>query len=136
MSVSEEQLARFRDDPFADHLNMSLVEVRTGFARAEMDAAEELCSFHGFVQGGAIVALADYAFTAASNAHGVGAVALTINFTFVARVRPGHRLIAEATEEKLGRRTGLYRLIVTTEDESLVASGQGVVYRQESGSAG
>ena len=40
MSVSEEQLARFRDDPFADHLNMSLVEVRTGFARAEMDAAE------------------------------------------------------------------------------------------------
>jgi acyl-coenzyme A thioesterase PaaI-like protein len=44
-------------------------------------------------------------------------------------------LIAEATEEKLGRRTGLYRLIVTTEDQSLVASGQGVVYRQEAGTA-
>jgi acyl-CoA thioesterase len=135
MTISEEQFERFREDPFADHLNMNLAEVRPGYARAEMEAAEELCNFQGYLQGGAIIALADYAFAAASNSQGVGAVALTLNFTFVARVRPGRRLIAEATEEKLGRRTGLYRLVVMTDDQNLVASGQGVAYRQEGGGA-
>jgi acyl-CoA thioesterase len=131
MSEPTDLAERFREDPYADHLNMALVEVRPGYARTEADAAEELCSFHGYVQGGAIVSLADYAFAVASNSHGSGAVALTMSFTFVARVKPGRRMVAEATEEKLGRRTGLYRLTVRTEDGELVASGQGVAFRQE-----
>jgi acyl-CoA thioesterase len=131
MSVPPEEIERFRSDPYADHLNMELVEVRPGYARAEMEAAEELCSFHGYLQGGAIVSLADYAFAAASNSHGTSAVALTMHFTFVGRVRPGRHLVAEASEEKLGRRTGLYKIGVTTAEGELVASGQGLVYRQE-----
>ena len=131
MSVEGELIDRFEADPYADHLAMSLTEVRPGFARAEMEAAEELCNFQGYIQGGALISLADFAFAAASNSHGTGAVALTITFTFVGRVRPGRRLVAEATEEKLGRRTGLYRLEVKLEDGNLIASGQGVAYRQE-----
>lgn len=131
MSVPEELVQRFREDPYADHLNMELAEVRPGYARAEMDAAEELCSFQNYLQGGAIVSLADYAFAAASNSHPSSAVALSLSITFVGRVRPGRRLIAEASEEKLGRRTGLYRLTVRTDDGELVASGQGVAYLQE-----
>jgi acyl-CoA thioesterase len=131
MAVPHDLAQRFRDDPYADHLNMELAEVRPGYARAEMEAAEELCSFQKSLQGGAIVSLADYAFAAASNAHGPSAVALSMSFTFVGRVRPGSRVVAEATEEKLGRRTGLYRLTVRTDDGELVASGQGVAYRQE-----
>ena len=131
MSVEGELVDRFEADPYADHLNMRLVEVRPGYARAEMEAAEELCSFHGYLQGGAMISLADYAFAAASNSHGPNAVALSITFNFVGLVRPGRRLSAEATEEKLGRRTGLYRLEVRTEDGGLVGSGQGMAYRQE-----
>jgi acyl-CoA thioesterase len=131
VSVPDELAQRFRDDPYADHLNMELAEVRPGYARAEMEAAEELCSFQGFLQGGALTSLADYAFAAASNSHGPGAVALSMSFTFVGRAKPGARVVAEATEEKLGRRTGLYRLTVRTDDGELVASGQGVAYVQE-----
>ena len=132
MTLPDHEVERFRADPLADYLNMDLVAVRPGFARAEMDAAEELCSFHGYLQGGVIVALADYAFAAASNSHGVSAVALSLQFTFLGRVRPGQRLVAEATEEKRGRRIGLYRLVVT-EGENLVASGQGTAYMQDPG---
>lgn len=131
MSLDGELIDRFEADAYADHLAMTLAEVRPGYARAEMEAAEELTSFHGFIQGGALISLADYAFAAASNSHGTSAVALTITFTFVGRVRPGRRIVAEATEEKLGRRTGLYRLEVRTDDGGLIASGQGVAYRQE-----
>ena len=110
---------------------MSLVEVRDGYARTEMEAAEELCGFQGYLQSGALVALADYALAAASNAGEAPAVPLSLSFTFVARVRPGGRLSAVAQAEKVGRRTGLYRLEVRTASGDLIASGQGVVYRQE-----
>ena len=131
MSVEGELTDRFETDPYADHLNMALVEVRPGYARAEMEAAEELANFLGYIQGGAIVSLADYAFAAASNSHGANALALTITFNFVGVVRPGPHLVAEATEEKLGRRTGLYKLEVKLGNGTLVASGQGLAYRQE-----
>jgi acyl-CoA thioesterase len=131
VSLPDDRLERFRSDPYADHLNMELVEIRLGYARAEMEAAEELTNFQGYLQGGAIISLADYAFAAASNSHGTSAVALSLHFTFVGRVPAGRRLAAEASEEKLGRRTGLYKLEVKTDDGALVASGQGVVYRQE-----
>jgi acyl-CoA thioesterase len=131
MSTEGDLVDRFEADPYADHLNMTLVEVRPGYARAEMDAAEELSNFQGYIQGGAIVSLADYAFAAAANSHGIGALALNMSFNFVGVVRPGPRLSAEATEEKLGRRTGLYKLEVKLANGTLVASGQGLAYRQE-----
>jgi acyl-CoA thioesterase len=131
MSAEGELIDRFEADAYADHLAMALVEVRPGYARAEMEAAEELAGFQGFLHAGALLSLAEYAFAVASNAHGGGAVPLTMSFTFVGLVRPGGRLVAEAVEEKLGRRTGLYRLSVTLKDGNLVASGQGVAYRQE-----
>ena len=136
MSAEGELIDRFEADAYADHLNMALVEVRPGFARAEMEAADEFAGFQGFLHAGALLSLAEYAFAAASNAHGGSAVPLTLSCTFVGLVRPGGRLVAEAVEEKLGRRTGLYTLRVTLEDGTLLASGQGVAYRQESPSGG
>ena len=104
-----------------------------GLARMlrDLDAAEELASFLGYIQGGAIVSLADYAFAAASNSRGKSALALTLSFNFVGVVRPGPRLVAEALEEKLGRRTVLYKLEVKLANGTLVASGQGLAYLQD-----
>ena len=47
----------------------------------------------------------------------------------VAPVALGTRLIAEATEESLGRRIGTYRLVVTTEEGTLVAACQATAAR-------
>jgi acyl-CoA thioesterase len=132
--VSDEPpvLEHFQDDPLADHLNMTLVEARDGYARTEMEAAEELRGFQGYLPSGVLLALADYALTAASNPTGAQAVPLNLACTFVGRVRPGGRLVAQAQVEKAGRRTALYRLEVRTEGGELLAAGQGLVYRQES----
>ena len=136
MSAEGELIDRFEADAYADHLNMALVEVRPGYARAEMEAAEEFAGFQGFLHAGAVASLAEYAFAVASSSHGTSAVPLTITFTLVGLVRPGGRLVAEAVEEKLGRRTGLYKLEVRLDDGSLVASGQGVAYRPELSASG
>jgi acyl-CoA thioesterase len=121
---------RIDRDPFARLLGIELLEVRQGYSRCTMTVGQQMLNFAGIPHGGAIFSLADVAFGAASNSHGQLAVALNVSISFVAAVPHGTRLYAEATEESLGRRTALYRLAVTAQDGTLVALGQGTVYRK------
>ena len=122
---------QIRQDPFANHLGIELLEVRPGYSRVALTVEAHMCNFHGLPHGGVIFSLADAAFAAASNSHGQVAVALNVTISFVAAVEVGTRLLAEGTEEHLGGRTGLYRLAVTTEDGTLVALCHGTVYRKK-----
>jgi len=124
-------LLRFRQDPYADLLGMELLEVRSGYSLMSMVVREDMVNFHGIPHGGAIFSLADSAFAAASNSHGQTSVALNIEISYVRMVVPGTKLIAEATEEYLGKRTALYHITVSTDEGDLVASCHGVVYRKK-----
>jgi acyl-CoA thioesterase len=124
-------LLRFRQDPYADLLGMELLEVRPGYSLMSMVVREDMVNFHGIPHGGAIFSLADSAFAAASNSHGQTSVALNIEISYVRMVVPGTKLIAEATEEYLGKRTALYHITVSTDEGDLVASCHGVVYRKK-----
>ena len=77
-----------------------------------------------------IFSLADAAFAAACNAYGQTAVALAMNINFLDAVAPGTRLIAEAREESLGARIGLYHLTVSDEQGRIVASSHATAYRK------
>jgi len=131
MSDLEQVINRIRQDPFAQFMGIELLEVRLGYSKVSMVVAEHMVNFHGIPHGGAIFSLADAAFAAAGNSHGQVAVALNVNISFLAAVPVGARLIAEATEENLGRRTALYRMAVTAEDGTLVALCHGIVYRKD-----
>jgi acyl-CoA thioesterase len=96
-----------------------------------MTVRDDMVSFHNLPHGGAIFSLADAAFGAAANSHGVTSVALNMEISYLRTVTPGTRLTAEATEEHLGRRTALYHITVNTENGDLVASCHGVVYRKK-----
>jgi acyl-CoA thioesterase len=124
-------LLRFRQDPYADLLGMELLEVRPGYSLMSMVVREDMVNFHGIPHGGAIFSLADSAFAAASNSHGQTSVALNIEISYLRMVVPGTKLIAEATEEYLGKRTALYHITVSTDEGDLVASCHGVVYRKK-----
>jgi acyl-CoA thioesterase len=106
------------------------LEVKPGYSQLSMTVREDMLNFNGTPHGGAIFSLADEAFGVASNSHGQVAVALNIEISYLRMVEPGTRLIAEAAEEYLGERTALYHITVSTDDEDLVASCHGVVYRR------
>jgi len=118
-------------DPFANLLGIELIELRKGYSKAAMTLRDNLLNFHGIAHGGAVFSLADFAFSAASNSHGQAAVALNMEINYRRAVEAGTRLVAEAKEESLGKRTGLYYITVTTEDGKLIASCHGTVYRKE-----
>jgi acyl-CoA thioesterase len=117
-------------DPFARFLGIELLELREGYSRTALVIEEHMLNFHGLPHGGVIFSLADAAFAAACNSYGQVAVALHVDVSFLAAVEVGTRLTAEATEEHLGGRTGLYRLAVTKEDGTLVALCHGTAYRK------
>jgi acyl-CoA thioesterase len=131
MSVDPELIEKIGRDPFARSLGIEIVELRAGYSKLSMTVREEMLNFHGIPHGGAIFSLADAAFAAASNSHGTQAVALQMSISYLAAVPVGTTLYAEATEEKLGKRTALYQIKVTDADGKLIASCQGLVYRQE-----
>ena len=130
--MSLEKVAQhMRQDPFARFLGIELLELCEGYSKMTLTVEEQMLNFHGVPHGGVIFSLADAAFAAACNSYGQVAVALHVDVSFLAAVEVGTRLTAEATEEHLGGRTGLYRLAVTKEDGTLVALCHGTAYRKK-----
>ena len=119
-----------RQDPFANALGIELLELREGYAQVAMTLRPDMLNFHGMPHGGAIFALADFAFSAAGNSRGQVGVAMEVTITYLNVAPHGARLIAEAQEEYLGRRTGTYHLTVATEDGQLIASCHALLWRK------
>ncbi len=119
----------FRGDRFARHSGITLVSVSAGHASARMRIRPCHLNAVGIVQGGAIFTLADFAFAAASNAHGRIAVAINVSITYVKAASSGV-LFAEASELAVNPKLGSYTVNVTDGSGALIAVFQGLVYRK------
>ena len=86
-------------------------------------------------QGGAVFTLADFAFAAASNSHGIVAVALDTSITFI-RAAVGGVLTAEAREESVSRRISVCNVRVTDGRGQVVALFRGTAFRKDEEIAG
>jgi acyl-CoA thioesterase len=120
--------------PFAKYMGMTILDVAPGYAKAEARYSEEMCNFNGLIHGGAIFALIDEVFGAASNSHGTIALALNMNITFIKPPQINSTLIAEAKEESRSKHTATYHIEVHQKGENgdqIIAVCQALVYRKE-----
>src|ERR1035437_7473811 len=118
------------EDKFARHAGIELVDVGPGWAKASMKI--EPYHFNGAktVHGGAIFALADFAFAVASNSHGTLAMGINTSVSFVKAATKG-TLYAEAREQALNPRLASYSVQITDDVNDVVAIFQGMVYRKK-----
>ena len=119
-----------RNDRLARLLGMRLESVEPGHCRVSMEVTGDMLNAVGLTHGGATYSLADFAFAVASNSHGTVAVALATQMSYPAASRQGDRLIADARENNLGGKTGLYTIEVKTEAGRLVGLFSGTVFRR------
>lgn len=119
----------FNRDDFAKHCGVELLSASPGHAIARMQVGPQHFNGYRTVQGGAIFTLADFAFAAASNAHGKVAVAINVSITFIKAVTAG-MLLAEARELSANPKLATYTVNVTDDSNALVAVFQGLVYRK------
>lgn len=117
----------FGGDRFAAGNGMEVVEVRPGYARAEMTVEPRHLNAVGILQGGALFTLADLAFAAASNSHGVVALACQADITYFNALTSG-RLTAVAEEIARTRKLSTCLVRITDEHGGLAALFKGVAY--------
>jgi acyl-CoA thioesterase len=117
----------FERDRFACENGMRVVEVRLGHARAEMMVEPRHLNSIGILQGGAVFTLADLAFAAASNSHGVVAVGSQADITYFKAVRAG-KLTAVAEEICRTHKLSTCLIRVTDEENILVALFKGLAF--------
>jgi acyl-CoA thioesterase len=129
--LHREQILEYtRSDPFALSLGMDITRFEAGTVEAELTVQGHMVNAHGGLHGGVVYALADYAFSVACNSYGRTSVGLSTNMHFMATAKPGDRLVARATELRLGARTGFYRIDVLHGD-TLIATMDAVAYRKD-----
>jgi acyl-CoA thioesterase len=104
---------------------MTLEAASEGYARVALECGPETLNSHGSVHGGMIFTLADSAFAYACNGRDEAAVAQQVSIVFVSPARGGERLVAEAVEQTVQGRSGVYHVTVRA-GERVVAVFQGL----------
>jgi acyl-CoA thioesterase len=106
--------------------NIEIEEVREGYARIGMLVRLDMLNGHAIAHGGMIFALADTAFAYACNSRNVSTVAQQASIAFVASAREGDRLTAEAQEQSVVGRSGVYSVCVRNHRGEDIAVFQGL----------
>jgi acyl-CoA thioesterase len=104
---------------------IEIEEAREGYARIRMRLTAAMLNGHGIAHGGMVFALADTAFAYACNGRNLKTVAAQASIVFLDAAREGEKLVAEAREQALAGRAGVYHVSVRGEDGRAVAEFQG-----------
>jgi acyl-CoA thioesterase len=118
------------NDRFAMHLGIEMLEYGQGRAKARMEVKQHHLNSAGMLHGGAIFALADAVFSAASNSHGTLAVAINVSISYFKAVNSGI-LSAEAEEASFNPKLATYLIPVMDDQGNKIALFQGTVYRKK-----
>jgi len=126
-----DDLSRFiAADRLAAHLGIEILECADGRATGRMTVKDFHRNSAGTLHGGAIFALADAVFGAASNSHGALSVAINVSISYFTAVLSG-TVTAEAEEVALNPRLGTWLVHVRDDSGKEIALFQGTVYRKK-----
>jgi acyl-CoA thioesterase len=112
-------------DACSRSLGFELLEVRVGYARMSAVVRPDFVNGHDICHGGMIFTLADSTFAFACNSRNVNTVASGCSIEFLRPVCRGELLTAEAVEQTLNGRTGIYDIRVTNRSGETVAMFRG-----------
>jgi acyl-CoA thioesterase len=121
--------AMWADDSASQGQGMTVLSVRPGYARLAMSVQPHMLNSHRMGHGGFIFLLADSAFAYACNSYNQNTVASACHIDYLAPARLGDVLEAEAVEQSLSGRTGVYDVTVRVRGGRTLALFRGKSYR-------
>ncbi|MDB5791604.1 MAG: phenylacetic acid degradation protein [Massilia sp.] len=121
--------AMYERDPASQALGMTLDAIRPGYARMSMRVRSDMLNGHATCHGGYIFMLADSAFAFACNSHNFNTVGAGCTIDYLAPGFGGDMLVAEATEQALSGKTGVYDVTVTNAEGRTIALFRGKSHR-------
>jgi acyl-CoA thioesterase len=119
----------YERDPASQALGMTLDAIRPGYARMSMPIGASMLNGHGSCHGGYIFMLADSAFAFACNSHNFNTVGAGCSIDYLSPGREGDVLTAVAQEQALSGKTGVYDVVVVSQEGRKVALFRGKSHR-------
>ena len=113
-------------DQCSQGLGMQLLEVGPGFATLNMKVRADMLNGQKICHGGLMFTLADSAFAFACNAYNQFAVAQHCSVSFLKPVYENEVLTAVAAERFREKRSGIYDVVVSNAEGSVVAEFRGL----------
>lgn len=118
------------NDRFARHNGIEIVDFGPGYAKAAVTLNQNHLNSAGIAHGGLIFALADAAFSVASNSRGNLSLAINAHISYF-KAGTGGMLTAEASEISFNPKLATYSIPVKNEDNEVMAVFEGTVYRKK-----
>ena len=117
------------EDHFAASIGAQLILVAPGVARAQLTVTERHLNGGGVCQGGVLYTLADLAFAAVANSHGILTLGISNTITFMKSCQLGDTLTAECREVLDHRKLPYCDIHITNQKGELLATMTGLAYR-------
>ena len=118
-------------DKFAQSIGAQLTDVREGYACAELIVKECHLNAAGVCQGGVMYTLADLAFAAVANCHGILSLGISNTITFVKSAQLGDHLYAECVEVVNHYKLPYCDIKVKNQNDEVLAVVTGLAYRSK-----
>lgn len=115
----------FARDASSPHVGMTLDKISPGKAEMSLSVLDYMLNGAKVCHGGYIFMLADSCFAFACNSHNDATLAQGCSIDFIRPAVLGDQLTAKAIELSRGRKTGVYDVMVTNQNDKLVATFRG-----------
>jgi acyl-CoA thioesterase len=119
----------YNQDAFSQWMGIEILEIKEKYCFIKMPIKAEMINGLKTVHGGVTFAFADSALAFSSNNSGEAAVALNCVINFTTAVRLGDTIFAESKLLAETKKTGIYDILIKNQNEELVATFRGTVYK-------
>ena len=108
--------------------NIRILEVREGWARAEMTVTELQQNLLGTVHGGVLMTFADITASVSAWSYGIYTTTMNCSVNFLNPAVSVDRLWAEAQVEKRGKKTVVSRVVLTDPEGTMILTASFTLY--------
>ena len=116
-------------DAFSQWLGIELLESAPGFCKIQLKVREEMTNGFNITHGGISYSLADSCLAFAANSYGTQSVSIETSISHTKKVESGDLLIATSKELNKSKKTALYSITISNQDNIEIAHFKGTVYR-------
>ena len=118
-------------DAFSQWLGIKVIEISKGKCTLEMTVRDEMTNGFNIAHGGIAYSLADSALAFAANSYGIQSMSIETSISHTKKVKSGDVLKAITKEVNKSKKTAIYYITITNQENMEIAHFKGTVYRTD-----
>lgn len=117
-------------DAMSKWLGIQIISVEKGNVILKMTVKDEMLNGFSIAHGGITYSLSDSCIAFSANSHGRLAVSVETSISHLAKVEPGDELTTSIEEVSLSHTFGIYNVLIHNQNNKLVSTFKGTMYRK------